>query len=83
MAEALQDGQLGGYAADVFGMEDWALPDRPRVIPQALLDHPRSLFTPHLGSATHAARQAIEAEAALNILAGLGGSVAGKILVPK
>ena len=75
VAEALQTGLLGGYAADVFAMEDWALPDRPRAIPRALLDHPRSLFTPHLGSATLAARQAIEAEAAFNILAGLGVSV--------
>ena len=74
VVEALQSGQLGGYAADVFAMEDWARPDRPRAIPSALLDHPHSLFTPHLGSATLAARQAIEAEAAANILAGLGVS---------
>jgi phosphoglycerate dehydrogenase-like enzyme len=44
------------------------------VIPSALLDHPHSVFTPHLGSATRAARQAIEAEVAANILAGLGVS---------
>jgi phosphonate dehydrogenase len=52
VVEALQSGQLGGYAADVFAMEDWALPDRPRAIPSALLEHQHSLFTPHLGSAT-------------------------------
>jgi phosphonate dehydrogenase len=28
--QALQSGQLGGYAADVFEMEDWAREDRPR-----------------------------------------------------
>jgi phosphonate dehydrogenase len=72
IAEALQAGRLGGYAADVFAMEDWALPDRPRAIPRLLLHDPRTLFTPHLGSATVAARRAIEAEAASNILKGLG-----------
>ena len=29
VAAALENGALGGYAADVFEMEDWALPDRP------------------------------------------------------
>lgn len=72
VAEALGCGRLGGYAADVFAMEDWALPDRPRAIAQALLDDPRTLFTPHLGSATVAARRAIETEAATRILQGLG-----------
>jgi phosphonate dehydrogenase len=71
VVEALKAGQLGGYAADVFAMEDWALPDRPAAIPRALLDDPRTLFTPHLGSATVAARRAIEAEAAAHIVRGL------------
>lgn len=65
---ALQAGRLGGYAADVFEMEDWALEDRPRAIAPALLAHPATLFTPHLGSATVAARRAIELRAAANIL---------------
>ena len=77
VVEALKAGRLGGYAADVFAMEDWALPDRPAAIPPALLENPRTLFTPHLGSATVAARRAIEAEAALNILKGLGVSCDG------
>jgi phosphonate dehydrogenase len=77
VVEALKAGRLGGYAADVFAMEDWALPDRPDAIPRALLDEPRTLFTPHLGSAAVAARRAIEAEAALNILKGLGVSCDG------
>jgi phosphonate dehydrogenase len=72
VVEALKAGRLGGYAADVFAMEDWALPDRPRSIPRQLLDDPRTLFTPHLGSATTTARRAIEAEAASNILKSLG-----------
>lgn len=70
---ALRAGRLGGYAADVFAMEDWALPDRPRAIPPGLLAHPETLFTPHLGSATVAARRAIELRAAANIADGLAG----------
>jgi lactate dehydrogenase-like 2-hydroxyacid dehydrogenase len=29
VADALDENGLGGYAADVFAMEDWALPGRP------------------------------------------------------
>ena len=54
VAAALEGGALGGYAADVFEMEDWALPDRPRSIDPRLRTHPRTLFTPHLGSAVTA-----------------------------
>ena len=32
VADALDSGQLGGYAADVFECEDWARPDRPTSI---------------------------------------------------
>lgn len=70
---ALQSGRLGAYAADVFEMEDWNLPDRPSAIPQALLRHPRTVFTPHLGSAVREVRQAIERRAAENLLAALAG----------
>jgi len=68
VARALAGGALGGYAADVFELEDWALADRPRAIPPALLAHPNTLFTPHLGSAVRAVREEIEAEAAENIV---------------
>ncbi len=74
--QALQAGRLGGYAADVFEMEDWALADRPRAIDPALLAHPATLFTPHLGSATIAARRAIELRAAANIADVLEGRAA-------
>ncbi len=70
---ALQSGRLGGYAADVFEMEDWNLSDRPTAIPEALLQHPRTVFTPHLGSAVREVRQAIEQRAAENLLAVLAG----------
>ena len=71
---ALADGRLGGYAADVFEMEDWNLPDRPIDIPVALLQHPRTVFTPLLGSAVREVRLAIEMRAADNLIAVLAGS---------
>lgn len=73
---ALAIGQLGGYAADVFEMEEWARTDRPRHIPDALLSNPaQTLFTPHLGSAVDAIRRAIAMEAAQNILQALRDEV--------
>jgi len=60
---ALGTGALGGYAADVFAFEDLSRADRPRAIPAGLLKHPRTLFTPHLGSAVRASRLAIERSA--------------------
>ncbi len=70
---ALDEGRLGGYAADVFEFEDRALPDRPREIPPALRQHPRTLWTPHLGSAVREVRRAIAERAADNILDWYGG----------
>jgi phosphonate dehydrogenase len=67
VADALESGQLGGYAADVFAMEDWALPDRPASIPDRLLHHPRTLFTPHLGSAVDGVRRAMSLQAARQV----------------
>ncbi len=75
VARALQHGRLGGYAADVFEMEDWQRADRPRDIAAALLAHPNTVLTPHLGSAVISARQAIERRAAENILDALAGRV--------
>jgi phosphonate dehydrogenase len=74
VAAALESGALGGYAADVFEMEDLALPDRPKAINPRLRTHPRTLFTPHLGSAVEHVRCAIEWRAAENI----GDALAGK-----
>jgi phosphonate dehydrogenase len=76
VADALASGKLGGYAADVFEMEEWARADRPRVIsPRLLADTARTLFTPHIGSAVDSVRLAIEMEAATNILQTLRGEV--------
>lgn len=73
MARHLATGQAGGYAADVFAFEDWAWPERPPAVPIALRAQPRTLFTPHLGSAVGQVRRAIEHRAADNIIAVLGG----------
>ena len=72
---ALKSGHLGGYAADVFEMEDWARDDRPRRIDPALLAHPNTLLTPHIGSAVSSVRRAIERRAAENILQVFAGVV--------
>jgi phosphonate dehydrogenase len=67
VVRALQSGRLGGYAADVFECEDLSIPDRPKGIPPRLLEHPATLFTPHLGSAVESVRREIELRAAANI----------------
>lgn len=72
---ALTRGQLGGYAADVFELEDWARDDRPREIAPALLSHPSTMFSPHLGSAVQKVRLAIELRTARNILQALSGEL--------
>ncbi len=61
VAEALRAGQLGGYAADVFAFEDTAEGSAPEArsttVPPGLLRHPRTVFTPHLGSAVEDVRR--------------------------
>ncbi len=74
VAAALESGHLAGYAADVFEMEDWALQERPRSIPEQLLANiNQTLFAPHLGSAVDIIRRDISMEAARNILQALNG----------
>jgi phosphonate dehydrogenase len=73
VAEALDENRLGGYAADVFAMEDWALPGRPAAIPASLLTHPRTLLTPHLGSAVSDIRRRMSLTAARQVQQGLSG----------
>jgi phosphonate dehydrogenase len=73
---ALEFGQLAGYAADVYAMEDWLQPDKPQTIPQALLSNiEKTFFTPHLGSAVDGVRREITLEAARNILQVLNGEI--------
>ena len=71
---ALQAGHLGGYAADVFAFEDWALPSRPLEVAPTLREHPRTLFTPHLGSAVASVRREIALHAAWHIVDALSGT---------
>jgi phosphonate dehydrogenase len=73
MARHLALGHVAGYAADVFGCEDWRLPDRPAEVALALRQHPNTLFTPHLGSAVTEVRRAIEHRAVDNVEAVLQG----------
>ena len=68
VATALDRGSLGAYAADVFAFEDRARPERPPGIHEALRTQERTVFTPHLGSATTTARRSIERLAAENLL---------------
>ncbi|MFY7854866.1 MAG: NAD(P)-dependent oxidoreductase [Rubrivivax sp.] len=74
VAQALHEERLGAYAADVYEMEDWQRPDRPATIHPALLKHPRTVLTPHLGSAVRSVRLAIELRAADNLLQALAGT---------
>ncbi|KAF2165292.1 hypothetical protein M409DRAFT_36955 [Zasmidium cellare ATCC 36951] len=73
--DALNSGRLSGYAADVFEFEDWALASRPKDIPQALRQHPRTLFTPHLGSAVDNVRKEMSMKAAEQVRSLLAAEV--------
>lgn len=67
VAAALASGHLGGYAADVFEMEDQSRPDAPTCIEPGILAAPNTILTPHLGSAVTDVRRAIEQAAANEI----------------
>ncbi|WP_028453867.1 NAD(P)-dependent oxidoreductase [Chitinilyticum litopenaei] len=73
LADALEQGVLAGYAADVFACEDWGLTGRPLQVCERLRLSDKTLLTPHLGSAVHAVRLAIEHRAADNLIAALQG----------
>lgn len=74
VVDALRSGQLAGYAADVFEMEEWIRADRPTDIPHDLLANTaQTFFTPHLGSAVDTVRLEIERQAASNIVQVLTG----------
>jgi len=72
---ALASGQLGGYAADTYEMEDWSLPDRPSTIHAGLLSSKQTVLTPHIGSAVSSVREQIEVSAARSIVAVARGDV--------
>jgi lactate dehydrogenase-like 2-hydroxyacid dehydrogenase len=65
LIEALQSGALGGAALDVFENEP--------VVPQALIDLPQVVLSPHIGSATRETRQAMADLALANLAAHFAG----------
>jgi phosphonate dehydrogenase len=83
IADALESGHLGGYAADVFAFEDWARADRPQRIDERLRQPcARTVLTPHIGSATVSARRLIEGAAARSIVQGLMGEIPQGLVTP-
>jgi phosphonate dehydrogenase len=81
VADALADGRLAGYAADVFECEDWARADRPTTINEGLRTNgARTVLTPHIGSAVAASRREIELCAARSIIEALCGRVPSNAL---
>jgi glyoxylate reductase len=65
VARALRDGRLGAVGLDVFEGEP--------TVPAELLGAPRAVLTPHIGSATHRARDEMARLAARNVIAVLDG----------
>lgn len=82
VAEGLAKGTIGAYAADVYEMEDWLLPDRPRSVHPGLLASERTVLTPHIGSAVGKVRLAIEHRAADNLMQALSGHLPKDVLRP-
>lgn len=74
VAEALAEGRLAGYAADVFAVEDVQEFLPPTSVAEGLLRCPdRTVLTPHLGTATIETRRALSLAVAENVLAALRG----------
>jgi glyoxylate reductase len=65
LARALRDGEIGGAGLDVYEHE----PD----VPTELLEAPRCVLLPHIGSATRRSRDGMARLVAQNVLAVLGG----------
>jgi len=65
LAEALRDGSIGAAGLDVVEGEP--------AVPRDLLDAPRCILYPHIGSATHTSRDGMAALAARNAIAVIRG----------
>jgi len=72
LADALEDGRLGGAGLDVF-------PDEPHV-PARLLALRSTVLTPHVGTNTHEARKAMAEAASERIIDALEGRVPKNIV---
>ena len=83
VAAALKAGDLAGYAADTFEMEDWHRPDRPRQIHPDILASDRTVLSPHIGSAVTDVRRQIAASAADCIITTLKGGCPRNALNPE
>jgi phosphonate dehydrogenase len=73
VADALAQGAIAGYAADVFELEDHQYADRRTTIDARLLQSQQTLLTPHIGTATaeDRARLAVtQAQSVLDVLDG-------------
>jgi glyoxylate reductase len=66
LATALQEGRLGAAGLDVFESEP--------AVNQALLDAPRAVLLPHIGSASTNSRDAMASLVADNVIAALDGA---------
>lgn len=80
VAEALRRGRLGGYAADVFAFEDVGADVHE--IPPTLLTHPRTVFTPHLGSAIEDVRKRMGLVGAAQLRRALAGGYPEGAITP-
>ena len=72
VAEALRDGRLSGYAADVLSVEP-PTPDNP------LLSAPNTLITPHIAWQSTEARQRLMDIAVANVKAFLSGQPQNRV----
>ncbi|XP_046396079.1 D-3-phosphoglycerate dehydrogenase [Ischnura elegans] len=80
LLEALESGQVGGAALDVFLKEP---PDFKDELTVRLLEHPAVICTPHLGASTREAQQRVAVEIAENIVElSKGGTVSGVVNAP-
>jgi lactate dehydrogenase-like 2-hydroxyacid dehydrogenase len=84
VAEALDRGALGGYAADVFEFEDESIPDRPRSIhPDLVARADDTVFTPHIGTGTVEARERLAISTADQLLSALRGEAPSGAVNPE
>lgn len=79
LLEALEKGQLGGVALDVFETEPTPA-DSP--LYQKLFAHPKVVATPHVGAATKEAQKAVGLETADKIIQ-IAESLSGQGFAPK
>lgn len=88
LLEALESGQLGGAAIDVFTSEPPKVSAEPDSTLSKLLLHPNCIATPHLGASTVEAQENVSLDVCEQVLQILAGdlprsAVNAPIIVPK